>query len=373
MRWQEVMGGLFLCGLLCGAARFPKDLLSAREEFEVGLQVGDKQEQERLTTVGEAYLQRLRELAHQQQAKGHIRGLVTLRDEIARFAKARVFPDHPVEEPVELRDAQVLYQLQRQQVQYSNEFAIVKLAEHYVQVLAIARDVLEKSNTVEGVQALDDECERVVALARLRQALDATKVRPAAALPKPSPGAVTSAGAADSRIRRPLDIFRPANESLTSMISYEARAVVFEDVSQLKSHRTAGAGSTYRSLDGPVGYAPRITLICHRAELLSGSRLVIEFFSRSLPDHVVRHEVVEKITLPRLERGRSYTVEAKGIQLNRSEQVNSIQSAGVSVSHFGAEFYGLIMHLVDPDGRVLWQRFSPQALERELAATPPEK
>jgi len=373
MRWQEVIGGLFLCGLLCGAARFPKDMLPAREEFEVGLQVGDKQEQERLTAVGEAYLQRLRELARQQQSKGHIRGLVTLRDEIARFAKARTFPDHPVEEPVELRDAQALYQLQRQQTQYSNEFAIVKLAEHYVQALAVARDTLEKSNTVDGVQALDDECERVVALARLRQALDATKIRPAAPVPKPSPGAAVGAASTDSRIRRPLDIFRPSNEALSSMINYEARAVVYEDLSQLKAHKTAGAGNAFRSLDGQVGYAPRITLTCHRGEVLSGSRLVIEYFSRSLPDHVLHHELVEKVLLPRLERGKSYVVEAKGVLLNRSEQVSVVQAAGVSVSHFGAEFYGLIMHLVDPDGRVLWQRFSPQALERELAAAPPEK
>jgi hypothetical protein len=373
MRWLKFMVCLALCNLLCGSARFPKDLLPAREEFEVGLQVADKQDQERITAVGDAYLQRLRELARQQQFKGRFRGLVTVRDEIARFAKARTFPDHPVEEPVELHDAQALYQLKWQQTQYSNEFAIVKLAEHYVQALAVARDALEKSNTVDSVQVLDDECDRVVALARLRQALEATKVRPATSLPKPPPSTVAAASTTDARIRRPLDIFRPSNEPLTSMISYEAHAVLFEDLSQLKTHKTAGAGNAYRSLDGQVAYTPRITLTCHRGELLSGTKLVIEYFSRSLPDHVLHHEVVERVLLPRLDRGTSYTVEAKGVQLSRSEQVSVIQSAGVSVSHFGAEFYGLILHLVDPDGRVIWQRFSPQALERELAALPPEK
>lgn len=375
MRWLKLIWGAVFCCQLCGAALFPPALLPAREEFEVGLQVAEKQSQERVTVVGEAYLQRLRELAHQQQARGRFRGLVAVRDELARFAKARTFPDRPADEPVELHDAQGLFQLRMRQTQYSNECAVVKLAEQYVQALYAVRETLGKSNSVASVQALDEECDRVIAMARLRQALEATKVRPPNSLPKPQQPITVAAtnNVADARIRRQLDIFRPSNEALASSISYEARAVLYEDVSQLKTRKTAGAGSTYRSLDGPVGYAPRITLTCHRAEVLSGSQLVLEYFSRSLPEHAIRREVVERIALPHLERGKSYTVETKGMQLNRSEQVNSIQYAGVSVSRYGAEFYGVILYLVDPDGRVIWQRFTPQALERELAATPPEK
>ncbi|MCX7009692.1 MAG: hypothetical protein NTY53_21030, partial [Kiritimatiellaeota bacterium] len=299
----------------------------------------------------------------QQQAKGRFRGLVTLRDEIARFTKARTFPDRPVDEPVELHDAQASFQLKWQQTQYSNEFAIVKLAERYVQALAVVHEVSEKSNQVESVLALDNECDRVVALARLRQALDATKVRPPTALSKAQPNAVAASGANDARIRRPLDIYRPSNESLSSTINYETRVVLYEDMSQLKTRKSAGAGSAYRSLDGQVGYVPRITVTCHHGEVLSGSRLVIEYFSRSLPDHVLHREVVEKVLLPRLERSKSFTVEAKGLQLNRSESVSVQQYAGVSVSNFGAEFYGMILHLVDPDGRVL-----PRLRKNEIAS-----
>jgi hypothetical protein len=373
MCWRKIIGCLTLCGSLCGAATLPGEVLPAREEFETGLQKADKLEQARLSAVGEEYLQRLRELARQQQAHGRFRGLVILRDEIARFAKVRTFTERPQDEPVELHEAQTFFQLTWQQAQYSNELAIVKLAERYVQTLAVLRETLGKSNTVAGVQALDDECDRVVALARLRQALDATKTRPAALRPKPQPSAVAVPAANDNRLRRPLDIYRPSKEPLSSMISFDARAVLFEDNSQLKTRKSAGAGSAYRSLDGPVAYTPRITLTCQRGEVVSGSRLVIEYFSRSLPDHMLHHEAVEKVVLPRLERGKTYTVEPKGMQLARSEQVSVIQGAGVSVSHFGAEFYGFILHLVDPDGHVLWQRFSPQALERELAAAPPDK
>ncbi len=373
MRCLNIIGCVALCTSLCTAQQFPQDVLPAREDFEVGLQMAEKQEQERLAAVGDTYLRKLRELAQQQQAKGRFRGLVTLRDEIARFAKARTFPDHPVEEPVELREAQAVFQLKWQQTQYSNEFAIVKLAERYVQALAVPREALANGTTMERVYALDAECDRVVGLPRLRQALAATKIRPPAALPKSPTGTVADAGLSEARLRHPLDIFRPSNEPLSATIGCEVRAVVFEDLSQLKSRKTAGAGSSYRSLEGQVGYVPRITLTCHRGELLSGSRLVIEYFSRSLPDHILHHEVVERILLPWLERGKSYTVEAKGVQLTRSEQVNVIQTAGVSVSHAGAEFYGVILHLLDPDGRVLWHRFSPQALERELAAVPPDK
>lgn len=365
------MLGLIIGSFLCDAAPLPADVLPAREEFEVGLQLAERQGQERITAIGDAYLQRLRELARQQQSKGRFRGLVTVRDEIARFAKVRTFPDRPVDEPVELHDAQAFHQLKLQQMQYSNEFAMVKLAERYVQALAVASEALGKSSVTQDVQAVEGECDRVVALPRLRQALEATRIRPPTTQPKPS--TVAGAGNTDTRIRRPLDIYRPSNEPIASTISYDARVILYEDASQLKARKSAGAGSMYRSLDGAVNYAPRITLNCPNGEILSGSRLVIEYFSRSLPDHVLHRETVERVTLPRLDRGKSYTVEAKGLQLNRSESVSVQQYAGVSVSNFGAEFYGIILHLVDPDGRVLWQRFSPQALERELAAIPPEK
>jgi hypothetical protein len=361
------------CIPVCGAVELPKEVQPAREEFEEGLKKAEQQGQERVTTIGEAYLKRLRELSHQQQLKGRFRGLVTVRDEIARFTKVRTFPDRPTEEPVELREAQASFQLKLQQTQYSNDFAIVKLAERYVQTLAVANEALEKNSSTQTTQAVESECERVIALPRLRQALEVTKVRPPTAQPKAHTGAAASAGNNDTRTRRPLDLFRPDKEPLASTINYEAKVWLYEDASQLKARKSAGAGSMYRSLDGLVNYAPRITLTCHNGEILSGSRLVIEYFSRTLPEHNLKREAVERLTLPRLERAKSFTMETKGLQLNRSESVSVQQYAGVSVSNFGAEFYGIILHLVDPDGQVLWQRFSPQALERELAATPPDK
>ncbi len=364
---------LTFCAWGGGAAELPKDVQPAREEFEAGLKKAEQQGQERVTELGEAYQKRLRELARQQQSKGRFRGLVTVRDELARFSKARTLPDRPVEEPVELREAQATFQTKWQQTQYSNEFTIVKLAERYVQALAVASETLEKVNAAtQTVQAVEGECERVVALPRLRQALEVTKVRPPAAPPKTHTGALATGGA-DPRQRRPLDLYRPDNEPLSSTINYEAKVWLYEDATQLKARKSAGAGGLYRSLDGAVSFAPRITLTCHNGEILSGSRLVVEYFSRVLPEHTLKRETVERVTLPRLERSKSHTVDLKGLQLNRSESVSVQQYAGVSVSNFGSDFYGLILHLVDPDGRVLWQRFSPQALERELAAAPPEK
>jgi hypothetical protein len=357
----------------CGAAELPKEVQVLHDDFEASLKKVEKQGQDALAAISDTYLQRLRELARLQQARGHFRGLVAMRDEIARFAKARTLPDRPVEEPVELRDAQATFQARLQQTQYSNEFSIVKLAEHYVQALAIASEDLTKGSSTTDVQTVESECDRVVALPRLRQALEATKIRPASVLPKTPSNLVASTTSSDARIRRPLDIFRPSNEPLAATINYDGRVQLSEDATQVRQRKSAGAGSSYRSQDGPIGYTLRVTLSCRSGEIPSGSKLCIEYYSRSLPEHNLRREAVEWVALPRLDRSKSYVIESKGIKLNRSESVSVQQYAGVSVSNFGAEFYGVILHLVDPDGRVLWQRFSPQALERELAATPPEK
>ena len=157
------------------------------------------------------------------------------------------------------------------------------------------------------------------------------------------------------------------------MIGYNLRASMLEDVSKLNQRRAEGANGKVNALEGQIGYVPHIVLSCQHGEVPSGSRLVIEYFSRSLTSHTHRRETVESVLLPRVEHGESYTVEAKGIQLFRSEQIMSTMRVGVSRNFTGSEFYGLILHVVDPDGHVLVQRFTPQALARELAATPPEK
>ncbi|TAN36340.1 MAG: hypothetical protein EPN23_08840 [Verrucomicrobia bacterium] len=370
MRLYKIMLGVLLCGTLCGAATLPKTLLPARETFEVGLQVAAKEGAKRMASIGNEYLQRLGEIENEMQVNGQFRSLVVIHDERVRFARARVLTERPVENPIELRDAQAMFQVKLLQAQYNNELELVKLADHYVRELAVEREAASKSGATSAMRALDEERDRVIGLAPLRQALEITKVRPpssAEALINPN------LGAEGERVRRPLDIFRPASESLHATLDYNLRASVYEDLSKLKPRRSEGGGTKVRAVDGQVGYVPRIMLSCQHSEVPSGSRLVIEYYSRSITDRARHREAVESVLLPRLDRGESYTVEAKGILLFRSEQISSVQRIGVQRSFSGSEFYGLILHVVDPEGHVLVQRFTPQALEREVSATPPEK
>ena len=355
----------------CRAAALPKEILPARETFEVGITMADKQSAERITAVGNEYLAQLVVIERDMQSNAQFRGLVTVHDEWARFAKARTMLPRPNEEPVELRDAQGLFQLRFLQVQYSNEVALVKLAEQYVQDLAEVRSALEKRAAASVLNALDEERDRVIGLARLRRALELTKVRP-----PPSLDSLTNSvlEASDGeRVRRIMELSRPSNESLHATIGYTMRAAVYEDLSKLKANKSDGAGIRGRGINGQISYTPRISITCQHGEVPSGSRLVIEYYSRSVADRSRHRESVESVLLPRIDKGENYTAEAKGILLFRSEQVATIYRVGVSRNLSGSEFYGLILHLVDPEGHVLLQRFSPQALERDLAAKPPEK
>ena len=369
MRLWTYIGSWLLIATACGAVSLPKDALKAREAFEVGLQVVTKENEKQIVQLGDEYLQQLRKLESEMQVNGQLRGLVVVHDELARFVTARAFAGAPVNEPVELRDLQARLQLRILHVQYSNEFELVKLGERYVQELGLAREVEGKQGSAAMVKTLDEERDRVLALAALRRALESTKIRPPTSL-----AALTNMlGSAGTDSRRQLDLFRASSEPLQAAIGYKLKVSLFEDLSKLQPRKADGAGSKMRAVDGPVGYVPRFVLSCQHGEIPSGSRLVIEYYSRSLADRTRKRELVESISLPRLERGESYSVDGKGVQLQRSEQTTSIPYSGVSRYVSGSEFYGLIIHVVDPDRRVLVQRFSPQSLERDVAAVPPEK
>ena len=345
--------------------------MSARETFEVGLQVADKQGEERLKALEEEYLQQLRELEGEVQANAQFRGLVAIHDEITRFGKVRALPPRLVEEPVELRDAQAVHQLKLLQTHYSNEVAILRLADRYVQELAVVRAAAEKHGSSASLRALDEERNRVIDLARLRRALADTKIKPPTSLNVVTNG-LTDSSAETDRVRRPLELCRLANEPLQSTLGYNMRATLFEDLSRIKTSKSEGIVKA-RATAGQINYIPRIILQCQHGEVPTGSRLVIEYYSRSITGHSHHREAVETVLLPRLDRGESYTVEAKGVMLYRSDQVTTVMRSGVTRNFTGSEFYGLILHVVNADDRVLVQRFTPQALEHEVAATPPEK
>ena len=369
MRWVNIISVLLLGVCQVRAAALPKEILPARETFEVGLAVADKQGTERIKLIGDEYLGQLITLEREMQSNGQFRCVVVIHDEAGRFAKARTMPPRPLDEPVELRDVQALYQYKLLQTQYSNEVALVKLAERYIQELATARGVVDKQGSASTLKSVDEELERVIGLARLRRSLDLTKIRPPSSL-----DSVTNSVADGSeRVRRIMELNRPSGESLQATIGYSMRAAVYEDLSRLKSRKSDGAGLKGRSLDGQVVYTPHVTIACQHSEVPSGSKLVIEYFSRSISDRKRHRESMESVLLPRIDRGESYTIETKGLQLYRSEAINTISRVGVSKNYAGSEFYGLILHLVDPDDHVLLQRYAPQSLERDVAAKPPDK
>ena len=372
MRLYVVIGCLLMGSALCHAAVLPKEVLPARETFEVGLQMTDREGQEQVKVWGDAYLRDLRKLERDMQSAAQFRWMVAAHDEIVRFTKERTLPAQLVPEPMELHNVQAIAQWKLLQLQYSNECVLVKLAGTYVKELEAAYALAEKKGGGEALRPLEEERDRVVTLDRLRRALDSSKVRPPSA-PAVLSNVVASAASDSDRLPHRVTLFRPAGEALNVTMDFDMRLSLAEDMSHLKTvNKSGGAGSTSRTIDGQVAFIPRIVIACQRGEILSGSRLVIEYYSRSLTEHSHQRESVESIVLPRIASGGSHSVDAKGIQLHRTHSISTSVS-GVSHSVSGSEFYGLILHVVSADGGVLMQRFAPQALEHELAPTPPEK
>jgi len=101
----------------------------------------------------------------------------------------------------------------------------------------------------------------------------------------------------------------------------------------------------------------------------AGSRIVAEYFARSLTDNVREYVKSEEMILPGIYAGESYTADLKGFTVTQSISVSG-STSGLTRSYTGTEFYGVIVSLLSPQGAVVMQRFFPQYLSRYLSDTP---
>ena len=359
MKWIPL--GLLV---VLSAVAAPKEIDTWRDEFEEGTRRIDGTLQSARAELGDAYVTQLRRLGRDLQAQGQLRSLVAIRDEADRFDKSRTPPAAASKEPPELRDAQVQFMARLAQVAYSNELEVVKLGARYLQAIAVRRTEAESNGDTAGVTAWDTETSRVLAQARIRQALKATETVPA---DPPVAGEVKAASAATAEWDfRPLRLYRPNTEDLTARLNYELISELGEDLSRVRIRKSVGGVTMALSEEGVASYRVRIQIRANGADLPSGCKIVLTYFSRSLIEHERQRETMEEIDLPTITRGQSYTAEGKGVDLYRSTaNTTSLRGAsGVSVQ--GREWYGVAIELRDSEDRVILQRFSPQSLEREL-------
>lgn len=359
------------------AAGLPREAVTLKEMFETRLGQLDKENERRLMEIGLAYEDKLRQLEYEMQVAGRLRELVNIYDERARFAKTHVPPPAvPVVEPVELKTAQDALQKLYQIAQYTNEVSVMRLAGQYLQAVAGARKNTAESGDEAGLKALDEERDRLLALPRVRRALKGTLVDPstnAMVLAGAAAGGTGTAISSDEneyRTERELRMYRLSTENVAAVMGYSIGVTMVEDRSKTRQTKSEGKRTYSESYSGPIGFQPRVTIACRNSEVPPGSRMVIEYFSRSTTDGARKYLSAESMTLPAVGKGEQQEFEFKGVWIARSEGISSMYRYGTTKSYSGDEFHGIIVSLLDGDGRILVQRFHPQSLDREVTPTP---
>jgi len=345
----------------------PPEVLNYRSEYEAAVRAADDNLQRVQRGLELTYADKLRQLMYAMQYAGRIRDLISIYDEYVRFQTKRALPTPtPAMEPPELRLLAEEHVKAVRTAEYSNHVAVARAAATYLQNLAFLRRNLAERAEPDVLLQLDAERDRLLTNARVRAAV----VSAAAGIVIPTNFVVaadTSAGPGEGE--RVLRLYRLGTEDAATLMACSIEVGRTEDTSRLREVKTETTRSRSESRAGTVVYRFRITITARNAEVPAGSRVIAEYFARSLTDGSKRYHSSEQSLIPWIGRGESHTVEFNGISLYRSES-QTIQSRGSGRSYSGEEFHGIIVSLLDPDGRIILQRFHPQSLSKDVIATP---
>jgi hypothetical protein len=346
----------------------PREAELYRTEFESAIQASDNATQRLMQGLELTYADRLRQLQYLLQYAGRLRELIAVYDEAKRFQTKRTPPaPTAATEPAELKLLAEEHLRALRTAQYSNDVAVTRAAAIYVQNLAILRRSMAERADPDVLLALDAERDGLLTNARIRKAVTGSLSMPGSLTNQAAVAADTGSGVEVSD--RILRMYGPGNEDVAVIMGYTISVGLTEDASRVRERLSEGAKTSAKSHDGAVGYQFRVAVGGRNSEVPPGSRLVVEYFSRSLTDNTKSYHSSEQSVLPGIGRGESYTAEFKGISLYRSVSV-SVSTRGSIRSYSGHEFHGLIVSLLDPEGRVIMQRFHPQSLNREVNDTP---
>ena len=147
---------------------------------------------------------------------------------------------------------------------------------------------------------------------------------------------------------------------------YTMSAKIYFDKAKLnREHRTV-YDSTIREESGTLASVSRITLASRNKDIPEGSKLVIQYYSRNMARGTdIREERVEHIKTPAIVRGQSLTVDGEGIALYKYDYRSTYGYHEKS----GREYYGMIISLFDPDGKLLLQQCTPSSLVKNCEGT----
>lgn len=353
--------------IAAGDVQLPAEVRSYQADLDAALSTSDDAFQRVQRGLEIAYVDRLRQLMYALQYSGRIRDLMSVYDEYVRFqAKRQPLVPTPAVEPPELRILAEEHVKAIRTAEYSNHVAIARAAATYLQNLALLRRSLAERAEPEVLLQLDSERDRLLTNARIRVAV----VSAAAGVAIPTNFVVAADAAATAQENeRQLRLYRLGTEDAAALMGYNVEVGMTEDTSRLRQTKSESTRSRSESRAGSVAYRFRVVISARNNDVPAGSRVIVEYFSRSLTDGSKKYHSSEQTLIPWVGRGESYTIEFNGISLYRSESM-TVAFRNSGRSYTGEEFHGIIVSLLDPEGRIILQRFHPQSLVKDVTNTP---
>jgi hypothetical protein len=368
-----------------------------KKAFESGVRAAQQQQRAQLKAAGEAYAAALQVAEQRLQERNNAQGVDWVRAERQRFAQAGDIPENATARGPLLR-AQEEWREQTAQAKVAQAQRIAALTGKYMQDLAGLQQQL--AGNLAGLAEVKDETDRVLDNSVIREAFALAKTakpaapektaRPAPAAPAKPETAKADAPATPARpLTGPVTVGDykfypqgkepPAKElkalrlefpnvaSRSAASAYALGASVFGDKDKLETNRQSGLGFAFKEEHGIVRTLARLTVTCHGRAMAEGSKLVVHYFSRPANALTEFHEErVEQLALPALPRGQAVVVDGTGVALGKFEHRGAHRSF-----KGGDEFYGLIVSLFDPAGKLLIQQCSSTALAKACPASLP--
>ena len=363
-------------------------LADLKKQFEATMREAQKANRDGLKALRQAYENNLAKLQTTLQAKGEMQAVLAVRDEKTRFEAAGEIPASALAtEPAALRTTQDDWNANLQQTQVAQAQKLVALSEKYMQQLAQLQKTLTAKNDQEGLKAVTDETDRLLGNNVIREALALAKTAKPATPPKPDtttpPKPDTTATPSKPSETKAVEVgdykFYPTGkepaakdlkdqrlefataERRNAAYFYSLAAKVYFDKAKLHTSRRPGYDTTIKEEAGDLISVPRITVASRNKDIPEKSTLVIQYYSRHIARASdVREERVEHIATPAITRGQSLTVDGEGITLYKYDY----RSGYGYRERSGREYYGLIISVFDPDGKMLIQQCTPSSLTK---------
>jgi len=383
---------LLACTFGISAPESPRErLLSLQAIYEEHLATLETEHTKQLADWPRDYTQRVQFLQKKYQKAGDLEGWTKARDELNRFGDARTISEADlVKEPADLRKVQTTYLNKGRELELERNQRIIDLAKQYTARIEKYQKRLTIRGNMEDALAYNAEIKRIRTSPEVTAAefdlaerelqtnppetdvtgepLDPTNpaVPPAdAAVPTKDgtiiPGAVVFLGSPPTLKERMDRIVLKSTTQARMLRGLTARAALHDSDSSYTRTESYSSSTKRKYVKTANTVYVSLRAVSSKASV-TAARIVIQVFSKSVSEKGSVDAKQERIARVRLaELGTDWiTVATPRVNITRYTRESSYSGS----SRGGREFYGIVVSVFDGDGKLVYQGFEGNALEK---------